>query len=69
MDDIRYKRISKRIRSARSLCGYSQAFMADQLGISQNVYSKNERNIKSVPLVRMFKIASILEVPIHRLLE
>jgi transcriptional regulator with XRE-family HTH domain len=69
MDDIKFQRISKRIKSARHLCGYSQAFMADQLGISQNVYSKNERNVKSVPLARIFKIALILEVPVHRLLE
>ena len=69
MDDTKYKLISKKIRLIRNTLGLSQEYMAQELGISQNVYSNNERNIKNVPLYRFEQIAKILGVSIIKLLE
>ncbi|WP_410477237.1 helix-turn-helix domain-containing protein [Pedobacter jeongneungensis] len=57
------------MRARRSEYGFSQENMAKLLGISQNVYSKNERDIQNVPLGRVFRIAEILEMSISQLLE
>ncbi|MBC6111770.1 helix-turn-helix domain-containing protein [Pedobacter fastidiosus] len=69
MDDAKYKEISKRIRLFRNTYGFSQEYVANELGISQNVYSMNERNIKTVPLERLFKIARILNVRLAELVK
>jgi len=69
MDDAKYKLISKKIRLMRITLGYSQEYMAQKLNISQNVYSKNERNINNVPLIRIMQIAAILNVTVSQLLE
>lgn len=49
--------------------GYSQEYMAQELNISQNVYSRNERNIKNVPLERVIQICKVLDIPIAELLR
>jgi len=69
MNEISYKKISEKIRIARLTVGYSQEYMAQELGISQNVYSKNERNMKDVPLERVMRIFKILNLPIEELLK
>ncbi|RZL41961.1 MAG: XRE family transcriptional regulator [Pedobacter sp.] len=69
MDDTKYKLISKRIRLARNRLGFSQEYIAQELGISQNVYSNNERNVKNIPIYRLEQIAKILGVSIIKLLE
>lgn len=63
MDESFFKQIAYRIKEKRFKKGYSQAFMATKLGISQNTYSRNERSVKRVPLNRLFKIAAILDIP------
>ncbi len=71
MDNIdrKFIVISRKLRARRSEYGYSQENMAKALGISQNGYSKNERNIQNVPLRRVLQIAEILGIPISQLLE
>ena len=61
--------ISKRIRTRRIELEFSQEYMAERLNISQNVYSKNERYIKRVPLQRILQIAAILSISLSQLLE
>ncbi|WP_162237734.1 helix-turn-helix transcriptional regulator [Pedobacter sp. Leaf41] len=53
----------------RAILGYSQEYMAQELGISQNVYSHNERNIGNLPLNRIYQIAAILNISVTQLLE
>ena len=69
MDDTKCELISRKIKLKRYALGYSQEYMAQQLGISQNVYSKNERDVKNIPLIRIIQIASILNVSVSRLLK
>lgn len=69
MNEIRYKKVSEKIRIVRLTLGYSQEYMAQELGISQNVYSKNERNMKDVSLERVIQICEILNIPFEGLLN
>ncbi|WP_025141505.1 helix-turn-helix domain-containing protein [Pedobacter jeongneungensis] len=69
MDDNKYEAISKKIRITRVALGYSQEYMAQELNISQNVYSINERNMKDVPLERVMRICNVLNLPIEELLK
>jgi len=66
MNENRYKKISEKIRIVRLTLGYSQEYMAQELDISQNVYSKNERNIKDAPFERVVQIFEILNLPIEQ---
>ena len=69
MNEIIYKKVSEKIRIVRLTLGYSQEYMAQELGISQNVYSKNERNMKDVSLERVIQICEILNIPFEGLLN
>ncbi|RDC54427.1 XRE family transcriptional regulator [Pedobacter chinensis] len=69
MDEKTLKKISDKIRSKRIEMGYSQEYMANQLGISQNVYSQNERNIASVPFSRVLKMTAILNISFVQLMN
>lgn len=69
MDDNKYEKISKKIRITRIALGYSQEYMAQELEISQNVYSINERNMKDVPLERVMRMCEILNLPVEELLK
>lgn len=51
-----------KIRQLRELRGYSQQYMAQQLGISQRAYSKIERNETQLNWKRIAEIASILDI-------
>ncbi|MGD1841438.1 MAG: helix-turn-helix domain-containing protein [Thermonemataceae bacterium] len=49
---------------------YSQAYIAEELGISQNAYSKIESNqTKSFTLDRLYKLAELLETDVAYLLD
>lgn len=56
------KEIGSKIRQIRELKGFSQDFIANQLGISQRAYSKMEMNQSKLDWGRITKIADILEV-------
>ncbi|MFC4143805.1 helix-turn-helix domain-containing protein [Pedobacter mendelii] len=57
------------MRELRFKKSYSQEYMATQLGISQNIYSRNERNIKKMPLGRFYEIADILDTTVATLVS
>ena len=63
------KRIALNLRNARLMRNYSQEYLAHQLKISQNAYSKMEMGRTRITVETVFKIASVLEVDIHALLN
>jgi transcriptional regulator with XRE-family HTH domain len=58
-DEIRRLRISK---------SFSQDYMAEKLGITQQAYSKIENQVSEASLSRLQQIAQILDVPLPNLL-
>ncbi|WP_316762903.1 helix-turn-helix transcriptional regulator [Pedobacter aquatilis] len=67
--EAHYKLITERIRLRRTELEFSQEYMAEQLDISQNTYSRNERDIRNVPLKRVLQIAVLLKLDILELLK
>jgi len=63
------ERIALNLRNARLMRNYSQEYMAHQLNISQNAYSKMEMGRTQITVETVFKIAGILEVDIYTLLD
>jgi len=61
--------IAERIRQGRRNKDYSQQFMADELGISQNAYSKLESGKTPIHLDRLCEVSAILDIPVYDLLE
>ena len=62
--DEKLKLFGRRLKLRRLELGFTQSYMAQKIGVSQNVYSLNERNINVMPLDRLFKIAEILNLKI-----
>lgn len=52
--------VTKRIKSIRTLAGFTQAEMADKLGVTVKVYSKYENNPYSVPIAKLVPVAEML---------
>lgn len=50
------------IKRRRSKLGYSQKYMADKLGVSQNMYSKFELNYSKITVCRFVAICEVLEI-------
>lgn len=63
------KKIASNLRDARLMRNYSQEYLALQLKISQNAYSKMEMGRTLITVETVFKIADILEVDIYSLLD
>ena len=61
--------ILMRIKKIRIDKGYSQDYMADRLGISQNAYHKLERGHTRIHLEKFIDIAKILEIEISELIN
>jgi transcriptional regulator with XRE-family HTH domain len=61
--------IGERVRQVRRNKDYSQQFMADALGISQNAYSKLESGKTPIYLDRLCEVSAILSISIYDLLE
>lgn len=59
--------IAIKIRKLRELRNYTQAFMAEQLGIQQNTYSHLESGRSTIQDERLEQIASVLNVPVEEL--
>ncbi len=55
--------IGEKLRKVREMKGYSQEYIASQLQITQNAYSKIERGETRLSDERLQRIAEILEVP------
>ena len=60
--------IVEKIRTVREAKGYTQDYLAAKLSISQNAYSKLELGYSSLTVVRLFAIASILEINARQLI-
>jgi|SRR6476661_491587 len=60
--------VGERIRIERIRRGYSQEYMAYELNISQNAYSKVERQQSELTVKRLYAIAKILEMDVKELL-
>ncbi len=69
MSSLINKRIALNLRDARLMRNYSQEYLALQLKISQNAYSKMEMGRTLITVETVFKIADILEVDINTLLN
>ena len=54
--------IGVKVKRIRELRNYSQEYMAEKLGISQEAYSRLETGKTKLDLQRMNNIASILEI-------
>jgi transcriptional regulator with XRE-family HTH domain len=61
--------IAERIRQLRRDKDYSQQFMADAIGISQNAYSKLESGKTPIHLDRLVQVAALLDINVCALLE
>lgn len=61
--------ISANIRMFRESKGYSQEYMANQLGLTQQAYSRMERHPEGIPLKRLYDLCEILQVKIVELIE
>lgn len=64
MDKLGYK-----IRKIRESKDFTQEYMAQQLNISQNVYSKLERGEIKITTDRLTLISEILQIPEESLLK
>lgn len=58
-----------KIKETRTLKGFSQQYMADQLNISQMAYSKIERNKTQLNWEKLNKLAEILSINIWDLVD
>jgi transcriptional regulator with XRE-family HTH domain len=56
--------IGIKVRKLRELKNVTQEYMSQQLGISQNAYSKLEREETDVPFSRLEQIAKVLDIDI-----
>lgn len=63
------KSIGSNIRRIRERKGYSQEFVAHELGINQSTYGKIEREDTNISVERLLKIADILEEELASFLE
>ena len=59
----------KVIRRFRELKNYTQEAVAQQMGISQNAYSKIENNQTQLTISHLKLICKILDVPVNELLR
>lgn len=68
--DLSVSRVTgEKIRQLRRKKDYSQQFMADALGISQNAYSKLESGKTAIHLDRLCEVSQLLEVDARELLR
>jgi transcriptional regulator with XRE-family HTH domain len=60
--------LCRRIRGLREGSGYSQAFVAGKLGISQAAYSRFESGEVEMAVSKVISIADLYKVPLDILL-
>ncbi|OOQ60397.1 helix-turn-helix domain-containing protein [Mucilaginibacter pedocola] len=61
--------IAAAIRQRRLKVNYSQEYVAEQLGISQNAYSKFEMGQCNITLIRALHVCEILGIDLAELLR
>lgn len=62
-------KISTKIRRFRESKEYTQEYMADHLNISQNSYSRLEKEPENMPLTRLEEICKILGISLKDLID
>jgi transcriptional regulator with XRE-family HTH domain len=62
------KTISSNIQMLRASKGYSQEYVANMLGLTQQAYSMMEQNPDKIPLKRLHELSTILQVKIVALI-
>jgi transcriptional regulator with XRE-family HTH domain len=60
--------LCRRIKGLRESSGYSQAFVADKLGISQAAYSRFESGEVEMALSKLIAVSDLYSVPLGILL-
>jgi transcriptional regulator with XRE-family HTH domain len=60
--------LCRRIKGLRESSGYSQAFVADKMGISQAAYSRFESGEVEMAVSKVISIADLYSVPLDILL-
>lgn len=63
------RQIGLNIRKIREQKGFSQEYIAHELGINQSTYGKIERDDSNLSVDRLIKIAEILEEDLSSLLD
>ena len=58
-----------KIKKIREFKNYTQDYMSDKLGISQNTYSKIESGQSKLDTDRLKQISEILQVPVESILD
>jgi transcriptional regulator with XRE-family HTH domain len=66
---VNYKRVLLNLRAIRINQGYSQKDVAEQLGLSQNAYSKIELGYTKVTLDTLVQICNLLELEFKRFID
>ena len=61
--------IEEKIKSIREAKGFTQEYMAEQLGITQAAYSKIENGQTKLTISKMHDIAQVFEMPVEDLSE
>lgn len=64
MKDIDISGVYKNIKSLRKFLGYSQEYMAQELGVDQTSYGRLERGDRELKLKTLIQIAHILNVKV-----
>jgi transcriptional regulator with XRE-family HTH domain len=59
----------QKLRVFREFRNYSQEYIADKLGITQNAYSRIENNQTKITADRLMLLAGILNVPLAELMS
>jgi len=65
----RIKKIITTIKAKRIALGYSQNYVADKLGISQNMYSKLELGKTPITACKFLLICYLLDINARELLQ
>jgi len=67
-DEQRKKVIGNRIQRKRKETGYSQAIVAERLGITEKTYGTHEQGTSAPDILRLIRIAEIFECKLDELL-
>lgn len=69
MENTVFRQVGNNIQDILEAQGKTQKFLADQLGVSKQVMNKIIAGGKAINVAEISKIASVLNVPVERLLE
>lgn len=61
--------LCRRVRGLREQSGYTQAYLANVLGISQAAYSRFERGNIEITLTKLFILADLYGISLAKLLD